>query len=80
MVSFAFQARQREPADVVAERGEEGIAKVRQLSGGDGTHTVLEAVGYKEAHEQALGVVRWLPRHDRPRGTEDAHPLLGESP
>lgn len=44
--------------DVVAERGEEGIAKVRDLTGGDGTHTVLEAVGYKEAYEQALGVVR----------------------
>jgi threonine dehydrogenase-like Zn-dependent dehydrogenase len=44
--------------DVVAERGEEGIAKVRELTGGDGTHTVLEAVGYKEAYEQALGVVR----------------------
>jgi hypothetical protein len=27
-------------------------------TGGDGTHTVLEAVGYKEAYEQALGVVR----------------------
>jgi threonine dehydrogenase-like Zn-dependent dehydrogenase len=44
--------------DVVAERGEEGIARVRELTGGDGTHTVLEAVGYKEAYEQALGVVR----------------------
>jgi threonine dehydrogenase-like Zn-dependent dehydrogenase len=44
--------------DVVAERGEEGVAKVRELTGGDGTHTVLEAVGYKEAYEQALGVVR----------------------
>ena len=31
--------------DVVAERGEEGIAEVRELTGGDGTHTVLEAVG-----------------------------------
>jgi threonine dehydrogenase-like Zn-dependent dehydrogenase len=44
--------------DVVVERGEEGIAKVRELTGGDGTHTVLEAVGHKEAYEQALGVVR----------------------
>jgi threonine dehydrogenase-like Zn-dependent dehydrogenase len=44
--------------DVVAERGEEGVAKVRELTGGDGTHTVLEAVGYREAYEQALGVVR----------------------
>jgi threonine dehydrogenase-like Zn-dependent dehydrogenase len=44
--------------DVVAERGEEGTAKVRELTNGDGTHAVLEAVGYKEAYEQALGVVR----------------------
>lgn len=44
--------------DVVAERGEEGIAKVRDLTGGDGTHVVLEAVGYMSAYEQAVGVVR----------------------
>lgn len=44
--------------DVVAERGEEGIARVRELTGGDGTHTVLEAVGHLPAYEQAMGVVR----------------------
>lgn len=44
--------------DVVSERGEEGIAKVRELTGGNGTHTVLEAVGYMQAYEQAVGVVR----------------------
>jgi threonine dehydrogenase-like Zn-dependent dehydrogenase len=44
--------------DVVAERGEEGVAKVRELTGGDGCHAVLEAVGYMPAYEQALGVVR----------------------
>jgi threonine dehydrogenase-like Zn-dependent dehydrogenase len=44
--------------DVVAERGDEGIAKVRELSGGDGTHVVLEAVGHLPAYEQAVGVVR----------------------
>jgi len=44
--------------DVVAERGEEGVAAVRELTHGDGTHAVLEAVGYLEAYEQALGVVR----------------------
>jgi threonine dehydrogenase-like Zn-dependent dehydrogenase len=44
--------------DVVAERGEEGIAKVRDLTGGDGTHTVLECVGYMSAYEMAYGVVR----------------------
>src|SRR6266545_1108491 len=44
--------------DVVAERGEEGIAKVRDLTGGDGTPVVLEAVGFLPAYEQAVGVVR----------------------
>src|SRR5919205_965363 len=32
--------------DVVAERGEEGVAKVRELTGGHGTHAVLECVGH----------------------------------
>ncbi|MFE7774982.1 alcohol dehydrogenase catalytic domain-containing protein [Streptomyces sp. NPDC057445] len=44
--------------DVVAERGEEGIAKVRELTGGQGTHAVLEAVGHMPAYEMAVGVVR----------------------
>ncbi len=44
--------------DVVTERGEEGIARVRELTAGDGTHTVLEAVGHLPAYEQAMGVVR----------------------
>lgn len=44
--------------DVVAERGEEGIAAVRELTGGDGAHVVLEAVGHLPAYTQALGVVR----------------------
>jgi threonine dehydrogenase-like Zn-dependent dehydrogenase len=44
--------------DVVAERGEEGIAKVRELTGGRGTSAVLECVGHLPAYEQALAVVR----------------------
>ncbi|HUR22801.1 MAG TPA: zinc-binding dehydrogenase, partial [Acidimicrobiales bacterium] len=44
--------------DVVAERGEEGIEKVRELSGGHGAHKVLEAVGHMPAYEQAVGIVR----------------------
>jgi threonine dehydrogenase-like Zn-dependent dehydrogenase len=44
--------------DVVAERGQEGVEKVRELTGDDGTHTVLECVGHKPAYEQALGVIR----------------------
>ncbi|ALV45150.1 IMP dehydrogenase [Arthrobacter alpinus] len=44
--------------DVVAQRGPEGIAKVLELTNGDGTHVVLEAVGLKSAIEMAVGVVR----------------------
>ena len=44
--------------DVVAERGAEGVEKVRELTGGRGTHVVLEAVGHMPAYEQAFGVVR----------------------
>lgn len=44
--------------DVVAERGEEGIAKVLDLTGGEGSHIVLEAVGHMPAYEQAIGIVR----------------------
>jgi threonine dehydrogenase-like Zn-dependent dehydrogenase len=44
--------------DVVAERGDEGVAKVRELTGGEGTHVVIEAVGHLSAYEQAYGVVR----------------------
>ncbi len=44
--------------DVVAERGEEGIERVRELTGGDGTHAVVECVGTEQSLETALGVVR----------------------
>ena len=44
--------------DVVAERGAEGIERVRELTGGQGTHCVLEAVGHRPAYDQAVGVVR----------------------
>jgi len=44
--------------DVVAERGDEGVEKVRELTGGDGTHTVLECVGLEQAVDTAFGVVR----------------------
>ncbi|MFD8497935.1 zinc-dependent alcohol dehydrogenase family protein [Amycolatopsis sp. NPDC059657] len=44
--------------DVVSERGEEGIARVRELTGGQGTHAVLECVGTKPAFEMGVGSVR----------------------
>lgn len=44
--------------DVVAERGAEGVARVLDLTDGEGSHVVLEAVGHMPAYEQAYGVVR----------------------
>jgi threonine dehydrogenase-like Zn-dependent dehydrogenase len=43
---------------VVAERGAAGVARVMELTGGEGSHVVLEAVGHMPAYEQAYGVVR----------------------
>lgn len=43
---------------VVAARGEEGIAEVLEITGGEGAHIVLEAVGHRPAYDQAVGVVR----------------------
>ncbi len=63
--------------DVVAERGEEGVERVRELTGGDGTHTVLECVGLKPAIETAFGVVRdggtVGVAHPPSRATADRH-------
>lgn len=44
--------------DVVAERGEEGVARVLDLTDGLGAHGVVEAVGTPGATAQALGAVR----------------------
>lgn len=43
---------------VVAERGDDGIAAVKEITNGDGTHVVLEAVGLGAAVETAIAVVR----------------------
>jgi len=43
---------------IVPARGDDGIAQVRELTAGQGTHVVLEAVGHRPAYEQALGIVR----------------------
>jgi threonine dehydrogenase-like Zn-dependent dehydrogenase len=51
-------AREFGATDVVAERGEDGIARVRELLGGVLADSVLECVGTKESMEQALHSVR----------------------
>ena len=51
-------AKQFGATHVVEERGEEGIAKVLELTDGVGAHGVVEAVGTQQAFDQALGCVR----------------------
>ena len=44
--------------DVVSERGDEGIAKIKELTGGLGAHSVIEAVGTPESMMQAVRSTR----------------------
>jgi threonine dehydrogenase-like Zn-dependent dehydrogenase len=44
--------------DVVTERGDAGVAKVKELTGGLGGHSVVEAVGTQESMLQAIGSTR----------------------
>ena len=44
--------------DVVSERGEEAVERVRALTGGFGVHCVLECVGAEQAMRTALGIAR----------------------
>src|SRR3954466_6048779 len=44
--------------DIVAERGEAGIAKVKELTDGLGAHSVIEAVGTQESMMQAIRATR----------------------
>jgi threonine dehydrogenase-like Zn-dependent dehydrogenase len=44
--------------DVISERGEEGIARVRELTGGFGVQSALECVGTGQAMETCMGIVR----------------------
>ncbi|MBC7724074.1 MAG: alcohol dehydrogenase catalytic domain-containing protein [Burkholderiaceae bacterium] len=44
--------------DIVAERGEEGIARVRELTRGLGVRHVVEAVGTPKSWKMAIGMAR----------------------
>ncbi|HEY3338373.1 MAG TPA: zinc-dependent alcohol dehydrogenase family protein [Propionicimonas sp.] len=43
---------------IIAERGEEGVAKIKELTDGIGADCVLECVGTEDARLQAVGCVR----------------------
>jgi threonine dehydrogenase-like Zn-dependent dehydrogenase len=44
--------------DVVTERGDEGVARVKELTNGLGAHSVVEAVGTPESMMQAIRATR----------------------
>ncbi|MGO9889644.1 MAG: zinc-dependent alcohol dehydrogenase family protein [Solirubrobacteraceae bacterium] len=44
--------------DVVAERGDAAVERVRELTGGQGAHSVLECVGHGASMETAIGIAR----------------------
>jgi len=44
--------------DIVAERGDEGVERIKELTRGLGAHSVIEAVGTQEAMMQALRATR----------------------
>lgn len=44
--------------DIIAERGDEGVRRVMELTGGYGADAVLECVGTKESNESAFAMAR----------------------
>jgi threonine dehydrogenase-like Zn-dependent dehydrogenase len=44
--------------DIVAERGDEGVTRIKDLTNGLGAHSVIEAVGTQESMLQALRATR----------------------
>src|SRR3954469_17392141 len=51
-------AREFGATDIVAERGEEGVALIKELTKGVGADSVLECVGTQEAMQQAIRSTR----------------------
>src|SRR4030088_1841513 len=51
-------AREYGATDIVEERGDDGVAKIKDLTNGLGAHSVVEAVGTQEAMTQAIGSTR----------------------
>jgi threonine dehydrogenase-like Zn-dependent dehydrogenase len=51
-------AREFGATDIVEERGDAGVAKVKELTGGLGAHSVIEAVGTQESMMQAIRSTR----------------------
>ena len=51
-------AREYGATDIVTERGEAGVASIKELTGGLGADSVIEGVGTQESILQAIGATR----------------------
>jgi threonine dehydrogenase-like Zn-dependent dehydrogenase len=51
-------AREYGATDIVTERGADGVARIKDLTGGLGAHSVVEAVGTQESMMQAIRSTR----------------------
>jgi threonine dehydrogenase-like Zn-dependent dehydrogenase len=51
-------AREFGATDIVTERGDEGVARIKDLTDGLGVHSVIEAVGTQESMMQAIRATR----------------------
>ena len=51
-------AREFGATDIVTERGDEGVARIKELTSGVGADSVLECVGTQESMQQAIQVTR----------------------
>ncbi|WP_129843527.1 zinc-dependent alcohol dehydrogenase family protein [Streptomyces sp. RFCAC02] len=51
-------AREFGATDIVTERGDEGVARIRELTGGLGAHCAVEAVGTEQSMTQAISATR----------------------
>jgi threonine dehydrogenase-like Zn-dependent dehydrogenase len=51
-------AREFGATDVIVERGDDGVEKLKELTGGLGAHSVIEAVGTQESMMQAIRATR----------------------
>jgi threonine dehydrogenase-like Zn-dependent dehydrogenase len=51
-------AREFGATDIVEERGDEGVARIKELTDGLGAHSVIEAVGTQESMMQAIRSTR----------------------
>src|SRR5204863_1963174 len=71
-------AREFGATDIVSERGEEAVERVKELTGGHGAHSVLECVGHDQAVETAIEIARpggavgrvGVPQHQAIPGAE----------